>query len=247
MRTIGKAGLIPVLALVAAGIAVTAGPQEAAAICKNLVKNGSFEYGGPCGNDHLWGWQHTCNVVPKQTHKPAFGTRFNPTHGDWMAVMSPGGVSDSHLGQDVDIPEQVCGGKLCFWFGLQARDISPFHDWGTDALELHLNGDLVGSVSLNDGWDWCSQTSIRDWTHHCLELPEEVWEPESLSIKFRVENWPCGGGDWGQRMWAYVDAVRICAKPCPPPPPPPIPEPMTAAGLVIAVGALGRYVRRRRA
>jgi hypothetical protein len=199
------------------------GVENASAV--PLLTNGGFETGD------LTGWTAT-NVSVLGTHSGV-----NPTEGAFMAVLSPGGVFDASLSQDFS-PGGFAEVTISFDYNLQALDLFPLVDFGTDSLTAFIGSLQLLSVPLNDvfsggstilGWQTFSQTFTSP-----LGFP-----PGPFSMAFQVENFPPDGGDPFQLLSAYVDNVSIDAAS-------PVPEPGTL--LLMGSGLLGLvgYGSRRR-
>jgi len=128
------------------------------------------------------------------------------------------------------------------WAVFKALEVSGFmqtHDNGTpgdpsdDFLIGYGMSNAPGGITI--GQDWGPQTSLPgDWfSHYCDYL---------VSIQGGAGNWG-GYSHWSGALatgW-YINILNAAGAP-----PPIIPEPVTAVGLLVGVGCLTRYVRRRK-
>lgn len=200
------------------GVAVLIGCLSSGASATELVINGGFESGD------LTGW-NGINTTVEPSHAGVL-----PNNGSHMAVMGIGAGSslpdkDAALVQTVSLDTGVVSKvDLSFAYNLQALDLSPAVDFGTDSLivalipiaapasalpllEISLNDMYDGLVSDVLGWTTFSQTfsNIPDIGVVDLAFTFLLQNTRQLGLK----------GDEGQLLAAYIDDVSVIV-PAPP-------------------------------
>lgn len=202
------------------------GTSTALATPMELVVNGGFETGD------FTGWTQTVNVVVS----PLGWLGVSPRSGSQMAVLSPLGVLDADLAQQLSIDSSHFSQyEISFAYRLQALDASRFFDFGTDSLEAVVGGVNLLSYPLNDAFG--GGVTDTGWLIHTLTVSAANLGNLTVDFQFHVENFPPGGGDPGQTLVAYIDDVSILATP--------IPEPGTLILVCLGLAVYGSKRIRR--
>lgn len=178
----------------------------------NIITNGDFETG------NLFPWNATPNVVVTDT---LWGV--SAYEGDYMAVMSPLGILDADLWQNLPGFAPGTDVAVSFAYKIGGLDWLLFGDPGTDYLEVTADGFTLLHVNLNDAFDWGGGTTELEWTVFSQTYSIDTLTGP-LAFNFHLENF--GEGDEGQNTVAYIDAVSVS-----------VPEP--ASMLLLGTGLIG--------
>lgn len=162
-----------------------------------LIQNGGFETG------NLSGWNSTINVVVANGYLGV-----SPHSGNYMAVMSPLGILDSYLGQDVTL-SGYSSAKVSFAYNLGALDISRFLDFGTDRLAAFIGSQEIWSFSLNDLWDRDGNPTVTGWQTADVTVDPSLLGLGTVQFGFVLQNELLLGGDIGQDLVAWIDDVSV--------------------------------------
>ncbi len=167
------------------------------------IANGGFESG-------LTGWTNTVNVVAL----PAWGLPVvTPHSGAGMAVMSPLGVLNSTLGQNIDL-QGLSQVNVSFWYQIQSLDLPLFGDAPADPLSVQV-GDAVlplnlGPFSSNDPAGGANTTT--GWQFFTTGwIPASSLGPTPHSIRFLLDN----QSSLNESTIFFIDDVSVLAAPEP--------------------------------
>lgn len=178
-----------------------------------LVANGGFEAGANAFD--IPNWNQGLNVARLGTWNSV-----NPYEGSYMAVLSPLGILNASLSQDLP-PPSADTATVSFWYNLTATDVTRWIHWGTDHLVVSLGTQQLLNVSLGDAFGGGS--TVQGWKQYTGQFPTSALG-SPLTFAFEVDN----SGD--PLFTAYIDAVSVSVDGPPDPPNATVPEP---AGLII--------------
>ena len=146
------------------------------------------------------------------------------------------------------------GGTSVQWYTTDStKRLRPTDLGGPDIGDFSITIDLYHDTGAS-GWD-ASDTpvllgeNVRFWLGGLNGDDAEFYRSDTKTLYFDNVGWPCPGqtpnygtfaadlgglaGDYGSGFEAAMEATAV-------------PEPVTMAGLMLGIGALGGYVRRRR-